>query len=307
MRWVNLTPAWDASDTQRCVVLSLILFGMTIPALILRARAQDERQRALAADYRARTVGWWLLVAVFMPAILAGGGVVLAVFALASLVTWFEFTRVTRVGALRWSDGVWALLLVAAHAAALAGRLPISVLAVDVGAIVLIAAVSLEPTRQGWAARAGWRILGFLICIVALGAAPALALRFGVDWLCFVVVVVQAGDVLQYIFGKAFGRRALAPWLSPNKTWEGLLGGVLATACLGAALSPLIERGRMAGFCWGLGIALAGSAGGLAMSAVKRHHDAKDFGAWLPGHGGLLDRVDSLCGAAVFTYLWLAW
>ncbi|MBC7369129.1 MAG: phosphatidate cytidylyltransferase, partial [Undibacterium sp.] len=85
------------------------------------------------------------------------------------------------------------------------------------------------------------------------------------------------------------------------------LGGVAATALLGAGLAPVVERGHLAGFGWGLGLALAGTTGGLAMSAVKRKRGVKDFGRLLPGHGGLMDRFDSLGGAVMFAYLCLAW
>ncbi len=120
----------------------------------------------------------------------------------------------------------------------------------------------------------------------------------------FLVVVVQASDVLQYIVGKLFGRTPIAPHVSPNKTVEGFLGGVLLATALGAALSPATPFNPWQAAIMALLICLMGFVGGLAMSATKRDRGVKDFGAMLPGHGGMLDRIDSLCFAApIFFHL----
>jgi phosphatidate cytidylyltransferase len=116
--------------------------------------------------------------------------------------------------------------------------------------------------------------------------------------------VGQISDVFQYIFGKTLGKHPIAPKVSPNKTWEGFIGGVATATLVGAAIwwatpfTPLIA-GAMA-----LAIALLGFAGGLIMSAIKRDRGVKDFGAIIEGHGGVLDRIDSLCfSAPVFFHL----
>ncbi len=254
MKDYDLTPHWGSGDTRYLGALVVVLLGMTAVALTLRAVGRSEKGQALAKDFGARTLGWWALVLIFMPAVLAGGGVVLAVFAVTALLAWYEFAGLAEAAALKVRDLVWTGPLVAAHFLAVGGVLPGAVALWDAAALAVIFMMRRD---------ARWRARGFGCCVVALSFAPTLALRFGTRWLFFAIVVVQAGDVLQYIFGKAFGRRPLAPWLSPKKTWEGLLGGVAATALLGAALAPVIERGRVAGLGWGLGLALAGTAGGL--------------------------------------------
>lgn len=122
--------------------------------------------------------------------------------------------------------------------------------------------------------------------------------------LCFLVLVVQMSDVLQYVWGKLFGKRKVAPDLSPSKTVEGFLGGVLSASLLGAAMwwiTPFTvwQAGLMA-----LVIAIMGFLGGLVMSAIKRDRGVKDWGAMIEGHGGMLDRLDSVCFAApIFFHL----
>jgi phosphatidate cytidylyltransferase len=122
--------------------------------------------------------------------------------------------------------------------------------------------------------------------------------------IAFLVIVVQSSDVLQYIWGKLLGRRKIAPTLSPSKTWEGFIGGVLSASLLGAALwwiTPfsIVEAGLIA-----LLVNLMGFFGGLVMSAIKRDHGVKDWGHLIAGHGGVLDRLDSvLFSAPVFFHV----
>jgi phosphatidate cytidylyltransferase len=118
------------------------------------------------------------------------------------------------------------------------------------------------------------------------------------------VLVAQLSDVLQYVWGKLAGRRRIAPTVSPNKTVEGFAGGVVTAVLIGTGLwwatpfTPIQAAGMSAA------IALMGFLGGLVMSAVKRDRGVKDFGTVIEGHGGILDRIDSICFAApVFFHL----
>ena len=144
---------------------------------------------------------------------------------------------------------------------------------------------------------------GLMLAVFCISHAPALLmLDLGgtppVYLLFFLVTVVQMSDVLQYVFGKLFGRTKIAPNVSPSKTLEGMIGGGLAATGVGAALwwitpfSPLEAAGMAAA------IVVAGFFGGLVLSAVKRSLGAKDWGAMIEGHGGALDRMDSVTFAA---------
>jgi phosphatidate cytidylyltransferase len=120
----------------------------------------------------------------------------------------------------------------------------------------------------------------------------------------FLIIVTQASDVLQYVTGKLFGRHLIAPNVSPNKTIEGCVGGFLLATILGASLFRITPFSVIEAGVFALVICLMGFAGGLIMSSMKRDRNVKDFGTLLPGHGGILDRIDSLCFAApIFFHL----
>jgi phosphatidate cytidylyltransferase len=116
--------------------------------------------------------------------------------------------------------------------------------------------------------------------------------------LFYLVLIAQLNDVLQYTFGKLFGRRPIAPAVSPNKTWEGFIGGTVTTVAVGTALWWATPFPPLVAAAMSLVITIMGFAGGLTMSAIKRDRGVKDFGALIEGHGGVLDRVDSLLFAA---------
>ncbi|ACX81675.1 Phosphatidate cytidylyltransferase [Aggregatibacter actinomycetemcomitans] len=125
----------------------------------------------------------------------------------------------------------------------------------------------------------------------------------------FLILVVQASDVLQYVWGKLFGKHKIAPRLSPSKTVEGFVGGMVSASVLGGLLYWLTPFSPVQAVLMSLLICLMGFLGGLVMSAMKRSMGVKDWGNMISGHGGMLDRMDSLCFAApiffhVVRYYW---
>src|SRR5699024_10233419 len=122
-------------------------------------------------------------------------------------------------------------------------------------------------------------------------------------WL-LLVVVVQLSDVFQYVWGKTLGKHPVAPSVSPNKPWEGLIGGVLTATASGAGLWWFTPFAWWQGALLALVSCLMGLFGGLVMSSIKRDRGVKDFGATIAGHGGIMDRLDSLSfSAPVFFHL----
>ena len=128
------------------------------------------------------------------------------------------------------------------------------------------------------------------------------------DLLFFLITVVLLSDVLQYVFGKLFGQHKVAPRVSPAKTWEGLVGGGLSAVAIGAGLWWITPFAPLEAAGMALAVVVAGFTGGLVLSAVKRSLGAKDWGTMIEGHGGAMDRMDSVSFAApVFFHLTNYW
>jgi phosphatidate cytidylyltransferase len=129
--------------------------------------------------------------------------------------------------------------------------------------------------------------------------------EYGPWLLLFALVITWAGDTGAYFAGRAFGRHALAPHLSPKKTWEGSLAGLVASVLVGVIFRRWLHA--PVGFLIGMAVAgnIAGQVGDLLESAYKRSAGVKDSGALLPGHGGVLDRIDALILA--FPVVWYYW
>lgn len=150
-----------------------------------------------------------------------------------------------------------------------------------------------------------------MVCVYCVSHAPALmTLRIPAfegqngKLLFYFVLVVQASDVFQYIWGKLLGKHKIAPTVSPNKTLEGFLGGVVMATLLGTALWWATPFTPWQAAAMSLLIALMGFVGGLVMSAIKRDRGVKDYGTLIEGHGGVMDRIDSLCfSAPVFFHI----
>ena len=138
------------------------------------------------------------------------------------------------------------------------------------------------------------------VAYVVLPFAALVLLRIddaGLQWTALAFLVTFATDTSAYAVGRAVGRRRLAPSISPGKTWEGAIGGLVGAAAAAIALVALlsgIESRLLPAVALGLGIGVAAQAGDLLESKMKRLADAKDSGRLIPGHGGLLDRLDSL-------------
>ena len=181
-------------------------------------------------------------------------------------------------------------------------------------ALPVVSALANDPER--FLERTSKIQWGLMVCVYFTSYAPALLwfLRIpgysdvnpahNAKLLFFLVFVTQISDVMQYVFGKLFGKRPIVPKISPNKTVEGFVGGGLSATLLGAGLwwSTPFTFLQAAGMS--AAIVVMGFCGGLVMSAIKRDRGVKDYGASIPGHGGVMDRIDSLCFAApVFFHL----
>ena len=158
-------------------------------------------------------------------------------------------------------------------------------------------------------AAAAWAACGLLLIGTPLCYYLALrALPDGAAWVLLALLTVFANDTAAYATGRLVGSHRMAPAISPGKTWEGAAGGVTAAVIACVALSRLLNLSTSAVFIpLGAGIAIAAQAGDLFESALKRRAGVKDASGLLPGHGGVLDRLDSLVLTAPLVYHGAQW
>jgi phosphatidate cytidylyltransferase len=195
---------------------------------------------------------------------------------------------------------------------------PLVPIAVAVAAMVLLVlntfrAGPIEVAPQRVAASA----LAWIYCGILIATVVGLRLRFGFAWVMLVFVTSWLNDTLAYFAGRLFGRRPFYPKISPKKTWEGFAGGVVGSVLATLAIKAVFlgvpqPEGERFALSWvgcvglGLGAAVLGPLGDLAESMLKRAAGVKDSGKLIPGHGGLLDRIDALLFVAPWVYLWAA-
>lgn len=302
---------------------TLLLFGGVAAVLVLASAVGFLLQRRsgpspVIENLNARIKAWWVMVALIAAAFVAGKPGVIVLFAIASFAALREFVTLTHT---RRSDH-WALLagfflvLPAQYWLIWIEWYGLYAIFIPVYAFLLLPiAAALRGDTTRFLERVAQVQWGLMIAVFCVSHVPALLTLDITGYegrnlllIAFLVLVVQGSDVLQYVWGKLFGRRKVAPALSPSKTWEGLVGGVASASLIGAALwwitpfSPA-QAGAMA-----FVICLMGFFGGLVMSAIKRDRGVKDWGRMIEGHGGMLDRLDSVIFAApVFFHLTRYW
>ncbi len=289
------------------VVASLVGFG-------LRASVARGEPHPTIDNLNARIKAWWVMVILIGIAFLFGRTGVILLFAFISFFALREFLTLTYT---RSADYL-------ALAAAFYFVLPVQYVLVYVGwyglytifipvyvSLLLPILEALAGDTKRFLERTAKIQWGLMICVFCISHVPALLTLNIRDYegrnlllIAFLVIVVQSSDVLQYVWGKLFGRHKLAPSISPSKTWEGLLGGVLSATALGAALWWATPFNPWQAALMALAINVMGFFGGLVMSAIKRDRGVKDWGTLIEGHGGMLDRLDSVVFAApIFFHL----
>ena len=299
------------------LVLGLMLLASAVGfALKLRAGWQPH---SVIDNLNARIKAWWVMILVLGLAFALGRVAVVLLFLGISFYALREFITLTPT---RRAD--YFALLAAFYVALplqyffiLTGWYGMMAIFLPVYGFLLLpifAALGGDTTR--FLERASSVQWGVMIAIYCISAVPALLLisipgyegrnLLLIAWL---VLVVQGSDILQYVCGKLMGRRKIAPALSPSKTVEGFAGGVLLASLLGAALHWITPFGPVHALLMALVVTLLGFAGGLVMSAIKRDRGVKDWGHMIEGHGGMLDRLDSICFAApiffhLVRYIW---
>jgi phosphatidate cytidylyltransferase len=285
-----------------------VLIVASIIGAVLSARVTSESGRAAVANLNARTRAWWIMATIFGLAIALGRTGVVVLFGLMSFLALREFITLTPTKRGDHRALFWAFFVITPlqYYYVMTGWYGMFSIFIPVYAFLFLPLRSaIAGDCAGFLERTAKVQWGLMACIYCLSFAPALLTLDITGYegqnaklIIYLVAVVQMSDVLQYVWGKTLGRHKISPLVSPSKTWEGVVGGVLSATALGAGLwwaTPFTPR-QSAGVS--LAITLAGFSGGLVMSAIKRDRGVKDYGSLIEGHGGVLDRVDSLCFAA---------
>ncbi len=142
-------------------------------------------------------------------------------------------------------------------------------------------------------------VAGVVYAALAMAALWIIRRHFGAQGIFFILLVVWCSDIGAYAVGRLVGGRRLAPSISPGKTWSGAVGGLLAAIAGGMIIAGLNPRAGLLAAAFGI----ASQLGDLGESALKRHYKVKDSGRLIPGHGGMLDRLDGLMAASVAAWL----
>ncbi len=299
------------TDPELLLLLGGIGGLLTLSSLIgwaLDRRVREAPARLVIANLNARIRSWWIMTAVFVAALATGGIGSVILFALTSFIALREFITLTPTHRADHRTLFWAFFVFAPVQYLLVGIAWYGLFAIfiPVYAFLFIPLRSaLAGDTEDFLARTAKIQWGLMIAVYCVSHAPALLMLEipgyqgeGAKLLLYLIIVVQLSDVLQYVFGKTLGKHRIVPRLSPNKTWEGTVGGIIAATLVGTLLWWVTPFTPWAAAVIALLICLTGFAGGLVMSAIKRDRGVKDFGTLIEGHGGILDRIDSLCFAA---------
>jgi phosphatidate cytidylyltransferase len=292
--------------------LALLLVSASGALALFGARLGQK----LRLELRQRLIGWWIMIAIFAVAMLSTRKVTIAFFAFISFLAFKEYVALI---AIRRADRrvlFWAYLAIPVQYYLIArGWYGLFVLFVPVYVFLLLPfRMILVGETQGYVraiATLQWGLMTMVFCLGHLAwllvmpvAEGTTAKYSGPALVMFVICLTQLNDVAQYCWGKAIGGPKIVPTVSPNKTWAGMLGGLITTALLawlaGPYYTPLTSmQSLVAGTIIGAG----GFVGDCAMAALKRDIGVKDASDMIPGHGGVIDRVNSLIYTApLFTH-----
>ena len=281
------------------------------PLIFLALEKAGRLTPALRTDLWTRYKSWLFLAPLMILPLVLGRLPAIAAVAVLGAMCYREFARATGLFRQRLVSALVALggVLVTFAIADNWYNFFTALTSLVVSAVVIFSLFEDQP--KGYIQRVALGVLAFLIFGVSLGHFSFFANdRLGPPLQLAIVLCVELNDVFAYCTGKIFGRRKLAPQTSPNKTLGGALGALVLTTALFATLAHFIFQGTRLDqpahlLTLGALLSLTGQWGDLVMSSIKRDLGVKDLAATIPGHGGLLDRFDSLLfvGPALFHYI----
>lgn len=294
-------------------IFAILIIASAVGA-ILRFTVARGAAHPVIDNLNARIHAWWIMAGVIGAALAGGKTGVVLLFAFVSFLALREYLTVAPTRRGDHSTLVLAFFVALPFQYLLVwiewyGLYSIFIPVYAFLLLPLLAALSAD-TRH-YLERSATIQWGLMICVFCVSHVPAL-LTLNIPGyegrnaflVVYLILIVQSSDVLQYVWGKLFGKRKIAPQVSPSKTVEGFVGGVASAVALGAALWWITPFTAAQAALIALTITLMGFFGGLVMSAIKRDRGVKDWGTLIEGHGGMLDRIDSVCfSAPVFFHI----
>jgi phosphatidate cytidylyltransferase len=284
-------------------------------AVFVFSRIKPERDHS---ELIQRTKSWWVMIAIFTVAQGTGptaGITFLCLLSFLALKEYFSMIPTRRADrrVLFWAYLAIPLQYYWAHM----GWYGMFIIFIPVYMFLLVGLrLVIAQQTEGFLKSAATIHWGLMTCVFSLSHAaflltlPDLDTRGGAGGaglMFYLIALTQFNDVAQYVWGRSFGGKKILPVVSPKKTWAGFIGGIASTAIAAAVIAPWLTPFDMThALVTGLIIGTFGFIGDVSISAVKRDIGVKDFGSLIPGHGGILDRIDSLTFVAplFFHYTW---
>jgi phosphatidate cytidylyltransferase len=279
----------------------------------LRRQPESTADPAVIRTFNLRVRAWWMMFLILVAGLILGYVATVVLFGLISFWALREFITMTPTRRGDHRTLFWTFLIFTPLQYVLVGLGSYELYSVMIpvyASLFIPARISIAGDPKRFLERVAKIQAGLLICVYCLSHAPAilgltLSDAAGQSWggsnpsvLFFFVLIVQLNDIFQFLWSRLWGQHVIAPQINASRTWEGLIGGVLSTMVAGTLLwwaTPfgLYWAGPISGI-----VALAGFAGSMTMSGIKRDRGVKDYGTLVSGHAGVLDRIDSLCFAA---------
>lgn len=313
LNWDSLAPVvqWSVGGIFALLVIATI----TVRVLQWRRPERDW------TELRQRVNSWWVIAGVFSLAIVGTRAISIVFFAFVSFLALKEYFSVIPTRRADRRVLFWAYLAIPVQYYWVSLEwYGLFIIFIPVFAFLLLPLRMITIGRtEGYLRAVGtihWGLMTLVfslshtafLLILKLKDAPASDPLPGPGLVLFLVVLTQLNDVAQFLWGKSIGGRKIVPAVSPGKTWAGFLGGVGTTTLLATFVGPfLTPMTHIQSLIAGLIIAVGGFAGDVSISALKRDLNIKDSGSMLPGHGGILDRIDSLTYTAPLFFHYVYW
>lgn len=301
---------FDISSLQPVTKVFGILFVLLLVATLVSFLLSRSKPQTDHTELTQRINSWWIMMGVFALSLYMGPMVTILMFAMLSFIALKEYFSMTPTRLVDRRVLFWAYLTIPLQYYFISiGWYGMFIIFIPVYAFLFIPfRMVLAGETKNYLRAVGNIHWGLMLTVFTLSHLAYLVVLpneaevknlmvsgSGAALLLYLVLLTQLNDVSQYIWGKLFGKNKIAPAISPNKTREGLIGGVLTTGLLAMALAEtLTPMLWWHGLLVGLGIGVAGFIGDVSLSAIKRDIGIKDCGQLIPGHGGILDRLDSL-------------